>query len=104
LSNIEKEIVYVFNLVRDLNDELLDDIDDLDIDSVYCPLELISNGSEIKVSFYGNELWQNYNDDRKWITDNERENLRVFITRKLNDHLKIIKQLNMKQIIMKETK
>jgi hypothetical protein len=67
-------------LVESLNNETF-----LDGVSLECiePFNFESNGYQCKISFLGIALWDDDNDDREWLEDNddEKEPLRNFIIR-----------------------
>lgn len=75
-------------LVESLNNETF--LDGVSLEWIE-PFTYESNGYQCKISFLGVSLWNNANDDREWMDDDEKEHLRKFIVREAK---KILADIN----------
>lgn len=66
------------NLVESLNNESF--LDGRCLEN-YAPYEFISIGYDCCITFMGVNIWSDSNDERSWITDTDKEDLRRFVIR-----------------------
>lgn len=87
MENIHQEAL---NVVEDFNNK----VDERNGSEFHCPFEYKSYGWKgCLIEFMGVVVWDSENDNRDYISDNEKESLYDYVER---ESLKILKALNLK--------
>ena len=89
ISEIEK-------IVTILNDEFFEQNESFILD-YGLRVELLSCGEAKLVRFLDHNLWNDVDDERDWITEEEQEPLEYFLRREINEMLVGLKTLRLKR-------